>query len=101
MGFSIPPPGVPRDVLLALQSFKELKDWLVSFEDCRPSWALSSFLGHRGDPGSDTLTVGSLTIDTARRLVFVNLAGARVEVEAELPKDLRTSLARLRKYDAR
>ena len=55
MGFSIPPPGVPRDVLLALQSFKELKDWLVSFEDCRPSWALSSFLGHRGDPGSDTL----------------------------------------------
>lgn len=37
----------------------------------------------------------------ARRLVFLNLAGARVEVEAELPKDLRTSLARLRKYDAR
>ena len=33
---------------------------------------------HHSDPGSDTLTVGSLTIDTARRLVFV--AGERVEL---------------------
>ena len=33
---------------------------------------------HHSDPGSDTLSVGSLTIDTARRLVFV--AGERVEL---------------------
>jgi two-component system, OmpR family, response regulator PrrA len=33
---------------------------------------------HHSDPTSDTMTVGSLTIDTARRLVFV--AGERVEL---------------------
>jgi len=33
---------------------------------------------HHSDPASDTMTVGSLTIDTSRRLVFV--AGERVEL---------------------
>lgn len=55
---------------------------------------------HTGKGQQEKPLLGRMALH-ARRLVFEDLHGQRVEVESELPKDFRTSLARLRKFDAR
>ena len=55
MGFGTSLHGLPLNVVPALQSFKELKDWLVSLEHRRPSWAFLSF-----PPSVNPVAVGPL-----------------------------------------